>query len=68
LREFEEYRLLVYGAALVGIMILRPQGLVPNVRRERELQDEEKAQDAWQSIFERSEAEQADAGPGEVST
>ncbi len=29
LREFEEYRLLIYGAALVSIMILRPQGLVP---------------------------------------
>ena len=32
LREFEEYRLLIYGAALVAIMILRPQGLIPNVR------------------------------------
>jgi hypothetical protein len=28
-------------------MILRPQGLVPNVRRSRELQDEERAQDEW---------------------
>jgi branched-chain amino acid transport system permease protein len=52
LREFEEYRLLVYGAALVAIMLLRPQGLVPNVRRMRELQDDEKSQDAWQQIFE----------------
>ena len=26
LREFEEYRLLIYGAALVAIMILRPAG------------------------------------------
>lgn len=55
LREFEEYRLLVYGAALVAIMLLRPQGLVPNVRRMRELQDEEKAQDAWQQIFDTPE-------------
>ncbi len=47
LREFEEYRLLIYGAALVAIMILRPQGLVPNVRRSRELADEERSQDAW---------------------
>lgn len=47
LREFEEYRALAYGAALVAVMILRPQGLVPNVRRSRELQDEERAQDAW---------------------
>ena len=47
LREFEEYRGLAYGAALVAVMILRPQGLVPNVRRTRELQEEERAQDAW---------------------
>ena len=47
LREFEEYRLLAYGAALVAVMVLRPQGLVPNVRRSRELQEEEVAQDAW---------------------
>jgi branched-chain amino acid transport system permease protein len=55
LREFEEYRLLVYGAALVAIMLLRPQGLVPNVRRTRELQEDEKAQDSWQQIFESPE-------------
>jgi branched-chain amino acid transport system permease protein len=47
LREFEEYRALAYGAAVVAVMILRPQGLVPNVRRSRELQEEERAQDAW---------------------
>jgi branched-chain amino acid transport system permease protein len=47
LREFEEYRLLIYGGALVAIMILRPQGLIPNVRRSRELEDEEVTQDAW---------------------
>jgi branched-chain amino acid transport system permease protein len=47
LREFEEYRGLAYGAAVVAVMILRPQGLVPNVRRSRELQEEERAQDAW---------------------
>ncbi len=47
LREFEEYRGLAYGAALVAVKILRPQGLLPNVRRSRELQEEERAQDAW---------------------
>ncbi|MBA3738512.1 MAG: leucine/isoleucine/valine transporter permease subunit [Actinobacteria bacterium] len=47
LREFEEYRFLAYGAAVVAVMVLRPQGLVPNVRRSRELQDEETAQDEW---------------------
>ena len=47
LDEFEAYRLLIYGAVLVGIMILRPQGLIPNVRRSRELQEEEVDQDSW---------------------
>ena len=47
LREFEDYRPLIYGGALVAIMILRPQGLIPNVRRTRELAEEEVAQDAW---------------------
>jgi len=47
LDEFEEYRLLVYGAALVMVMVMRPQGLVPNVRRMRELQEDEAAQDQW---------------------
>jgi branched-chain amino acid transport system permease protein len=47
LDEFEEYRLLVYGAALILVMVLRPQGLVPNVRRMRELQEDEAAQDQW---------------------
>jgi len=47
LREFEEYRLLIYGGALVAIMVLRPQGLIPNVRRSRELEQEEVTQDAW---------------------
>jgi hypothetical protein len=32
---------------LVAIMVLRPQGLVPNVRRMRELQEDERSQDAW---------------------
>jgi branched-chain amino acid transport system permease protein len=40
LREFAEYRLLVYGAALVTMMLLRPQGLWPEATRQRELQRE----------------------------
>lgn len=55
LREFEEYRFLAYGAAVVAIMVLRPQGLVPNVRRSRELQDEERAQDEWAKAVEEGE-------------
>ncbi len=61
LSQFEEYRLLIYGAVLVAIMILRPQGLIPNVRRSRELQEEERTQDAWQQIFGEPESEQEPA-------
>ena len=64
LREFEEFRLLIYGAALVAIMVLRPQGLVPNVRRMRELEKEEEAQDEWVQRFAPDEAAVAAAVPG----
>jgi branched-chain amino acid transport system permease protein len=41
LREFAEYRLLVYGAALVAMMLLRPEGLWPEALRRRELHEGE---------------------------
>jgi branched-chain amino acid transport system permease protein len=41
LREFAEYRLLVYGAALVAMMLLRPEGLWPEAVHRRELREEE---------------------------
>jgi branched-chain amino acid transport system permease protein len=41
LREFSEYRLLVYGAALVAMMLLKPEGLWPSEIRRRELHGEE---------------------------
>jgi branched-chain amino acid transport system permease protein len=41
LREFAEYRLLVYGAALVIMMLLRPEGLWPEAVRRRELHGED---------------------------
>jgi branched-chain amino acid transport system permease protein len=47
LSEFEDYQLLIYGAVLIAIMILKPEGLLPNVRRSRELREEERAQDQW---------------------
>jgi branched-chain amino acid transport system permease protein len=65
LDEFEEYRLLIYGAALIMVMILRPQGLVPNVRRSRELQEEEAAQDQW--LKEKEEAPTVTVGGGGAS-
>ena len=41
LREFAEYRLFVYGAALVAMMLLRPEGLWPEAVHRRELHEEE---------------------------
>jgi branched-chain amino acid transport system permease protein len=39
LREFAEFRLLMYGAALVFMMLTRPEGLVPEARRKLELHE-----------------------------
>lgn len=41
LREFAEYRLLLYGAALVAMMLIRPEGLLPEARRRLELHETE---------------------------
>ena len=41
LREFAEYRLLMYGAAIILMMLLRPEGLWPSPVTKRELHAEE---------------------------
>jgi branched-chain amino acid transport system permease protein len=41
LREFADYRLLVYGAALVAMMLLKPEGLWPEKARRSEVHEEE---------------------------
>jgi branched-chain amino acid transport system permease protein len=40
LRDFGEYRFLIYGAALVAMMILRPEGLFPSRVRQAELHED----------------------------
>jgi len=40
LREFSDYRFLVYGAVLMVMMILRPEGLWPAAAQRRELHEE----------------------------
>jgi len=47
LAEFAEFKLLIYGALLVFMMLRKPEGLLPSVRRSRELRGEELSQDAW---------------------
>lgn len=41
LREFAEFRLLLYGIALIVMMLVRPEGLWPSEARRRELQFED---------------------------
>jgi len=41
LREFGEFRFLVYGAVLVAMMLLRPEGLLPAPAIKHELHEEE---------------------------
>jgi branched-chain amino acid transport system permease protein len=40
LRDFGEYRFLIYGAALVAMMVLRPEGLFPSRVRQAELHED----------------------------
>jgi branched-chain amino acid transport system permease protein len=47
LQEFSEYKLLLYGVILVVMMLKRPEGLWPSLRRQRELHENEMSQDAW---------------------
>ncbi|MEA1903468.1 MAG: leucine/isoleucine/valine transporter permease subunit [Actinomycetota bacterium] len=47
LQEFSEFKLLIYGGLLVFMMLTRPEGLIPSVRRSRELHADELTQDAW---------------------
>ena len=47
LREFAEYRLLIYGAVLVAMMLLRPEGLLPSRQRKAELHEYESDEDQY---------------------
>jgi branched-chain amino acid transport system permease protein len=38
-REFQDWRPFAFGVAMVAVMVLRPQGLVPSRRRAREFED-----------------------------
>ncbi len=47
LAEFSQFKLLIYGALLVFMMLKKPEGLLPNAARTRELHIDEALQDAW---------------------
>lgn len=46
LREFAEYRLLMYGALLVTMMLVKPEGFWPEATRKRELHEAEEVPEA----------------------
>ena len=63
--EFSEFKLLIYGALLVWMMLARPEGLIPSARRSRELHQEEFLQDAWlRGEIDTDDANDPDGGPG----
>lgn len=39
LREFQDFRLMLYGAVLVLMMLVRPEGLLPEARRKEEMEE-----------------------------
>jgi branched-chain amino acid transport system permease protein len=49
LREFSDFRLMIYGAVLVLMMLARPEGLLPEARRKEEL--EEVREEAAETVF-----------------
>jgi ABC-type branched-subunit amino acid transport system permease subunit len=50
--NFLDYQFLLYGLALVGMMLLRPEGLFPSRRRKEELHDADDAGAANQELVE----------------
>ena len=66
LREFAEYRYLVYGTLLIFMMQRRPEGFIPSRRRAQELHEEDVSQDAWlraQATVQRDADQAADGRP-----
>jgi branched-chain amino acid transport system permease protein len=68
LREFAEYRFLIYGALLIFMMQQRPEGFIPSRRRAQELHEEEVPQDAWLRTQATMQQEAAPAGDGRSET
>lgn len=56
LREFAEFRLLIYGALLVVMMLVRPEGLWPSEVRKRELHAGEEPLEPQRAVAEAAEA------------
>ena len=64
LREFAEYRFLVYGALLIFMMLNKPEGFIPSKQRSRELHEDEARQDQWLRRDATHEEARTAAAPG----
>jgi branched-chain amino acid transport system permease protein len=64
LREFDNYRLLIFGLALIVIMRFRPQGMVPDRVRRAELAGETAEGDSIAAVEEELIEAQESEGPG----
>ena len=60
LRGVDEFRIVAFGALLVIMMIVRPEGLLPEARRSFELHETDREQDAWLRAAEQAEAQEAE--------
>jgi branched-chain amino acid transport system permease protein len=61
-----EYRVLIFGAALVAIMVFRPQGLIPSRQRAAELAEAGEAGGLAATVVPTQEVEEEVPAPGEV--
>ncbi|HDK46021.1 MAG TPA: hypothetical protein ENG94_07050, partial [Actinobacteria bacterium] len=61
LREFSEFKFLLYGVLLIFMTLKRPEGFIPSRRRAKELHKDEVLQDAWMDIHQAGAADE----PGE---
>lgn len=51
LRELENYRILFFGALLVAMMIIRPEGLIPSSRRRLEMHSEQEEESEGEPVI-----------------
>jgi hypothetical protein len=67
--DFIQLQFLLYGVALVGMMLLRPEGLFPNSRRQRELHAQAEEEEIVETVEEAGSApEPTEAPPGDSDT
>lgn len=51
LRELENYRILFFGALLVAMMIIRPEGLIPSSRRRLEMHSDQEVESEEEPVI-----------------